>query len=127
MTHADRANHDSGHRRTDHAGHVLTGTHQSDGVGQALAWDQRWHEGLLRGNQKRLQRPVEEGRNRQVPGLHETTHDVDCQYSRQEKGQYLTGEHQPAAIDAVDQCSTAWRDDEERQAGGKGHDPHEPW
>ena len=62
-----------------------------------------------------------------MPGLDETTHDVDRQHRRQEKGQYLAGEHQPAAIDAVDQRSAEWRDDEERHAGAKGHDAHEPW
>src|SRR5687767_8460055 len=62
-----------------------------------------------------------------MPGLDETTHDVDRQHRCQEKGQDLAGEHQSAAIDAVDQRSTEWRDDKERHAGGKRHDAYEPW
>ena len=34
-TDTDRSDHDSSHRWTDHAGHVLTGAHQTDGVGEA--------------------------------------------------------------------------------------------
>jgi hypothetical protein len=60
-----------------------------------------------------------------MPGLDETARDVDRQHSRQDKGQYLTRKHQPAAVDTVDQSSAEGRDYEEWQTGGKGHDADE--
>jgi hypothetical protein len=75
-TDADRADHNPSHWRTDDAGHVLARAHQADGVGQVLAWDQRRHERLLGGNQKRQQRPVQERGNRQMRGSDEAARDV---------------------------------------------------
>jgi hypothetical protein len=61
-----------------------------------------------------------------MPRLNETADDVDRQHRRQQEGQHLAVEHQPAAIDAVDECATGRRHDEERQAGRTGHDTDEP-
>ena len=61
-----------------------------------------------------------------MPELDEPAHHVDCQRRRQQEGQHLAGEHQPAAINAVDECATEGRDDEERQSRGKGDDSDEP-
>jgi hypothetical protein len=54
--------------------------------------------------------------------LHEPSGNVDGQNRREYEREQLTDEHEPAAIEAVDQGAAKGCDDEKRQTGEKGDD-----